>query len=341
MHNEHAIVQSSEPVFAVTGSSGFVGNNLVPWLAFQGYDVRAISRGSSGPLSAGVQWRSVSNYTDVAALASAFKGTQTVIHLAARAHVLSAEHHREATEAFERANIAAALACAEAALEAGCRRFVLVSSIGVNGQATHGRPFTEIDDPSPQEPYAHTKWQAECAVIKRLTGSALEWVVVRPPLVYGPGCPGNFRALLGLVRRLPVLPFGALRARRSYIGIENLCSALEVAALHPACAGRRFVLSDGEDIDFASLVRQLADNMNRGHVPLLAVPIFLLKGLVALAGRRDALDKLSSELCVDSHSFRECTGWHPPVTLSQGLAMTAAAFCKRSASGDFGSFKFP
>lgn len=316
----------STPVLAVTGSSGFVGRHLVPWLAAQGHGVVAISRSSAGQLPVGVQARPVADYTDVAAVARSLQGTQAVVHLAARAHVLSTEPKQDALLAFERANVDAALACAEAALQAGCQRFVLVSSIGVNGQATHGQPFTEDSAPSPQEPYAHTKWQAELAVAERLTGTPLEWVVVRPPLVYGPHCPGNFRALLGLVRSLPILPFGALRRRRSYIGIQNLCSALEMAALHSACAGRLFVLSDGEDIDLASLVRLLADGMGRSYVPQWAIPPAMLKALSMLIGRSDTFAKLSGELQVDSGAFSQCTGWRPPVTLSQGLIQTASAY---------------
>jgi UDP-glucose 4-epimerase len=274
----------------------------------------------------------VADYVDVATLANAFQDTQTVIHLAARAHVLGSEPPQGALSAFERANVDAAMACAEAALQAGCRRFVLVSSIGVNGQATRGRPFIERDEASPKGPYACTKWQAECALTKRLVGTALELVVVRPPLVYGPGCPGNFRALLELVSRMPVLPFGALRARRSYIGIENLCSALEMAALHPACLGRRFLLSDGEDIDLASLVRLLADGMGRAKVPQWAVPSVLLQALAELAGRGDAFAKLSGELLVDSQAFRQCTGWQPPVALSQGLLRAAATYRRGEAA---------
>lgn len=308
---------------AVTGSSGFVGRHLVSWLAEQGHNVTAVSRSPTGQLPVRVEARPVADYTDVGAMARALQGSQAVVHLAARAHMLGPEQPEEALLAFQRANVDATLACVEAALQAGCRRFVLVSSIGVNGQSTHGEPFTEDDEPSPQGPYARTKWQAERAVIERLAGSALEWVVVRPPLVYGPGCPGNFWALLDLVRRLPVLPFGALRARRSYIGIENLCSALEMATLHPSCAGRRFLLSDGEDIDLASLIRLLANGMGRSHVPQWAVPPILIQTLAMLAGRRDTFAKLCDELRVDSRAFRQCTGWKPPVALSNGLMKTA------------------
>lgn len=319
-------MRSSVPALAVTGSSGFVGRHLVSWLAAQGYGVMAVSRNLTGQLPVGVQARTVADYTDVGSMARALQGTLAVVHLAARAHVLDYEPQQDALSAFQQANIDAALACAEAALQAGCRRFVLVSSIGVNGRSTHGQPFTEDSKPSPQEPYASTKWQAERAVAERLTGTTLECVIVRPTLIYGPECPGNFRALLRLVSRLPVLPFGALRARRSYIGIENLCSALEMAILHPACAGRRFVLSDGEDIDLARLIRLLADGMGRAHVPQWEVPPILLQAMAMMAGRRDTFAKLSHELRVDSRAFRQCTGWTPPVGLSQGLVQTAAAY---------------
>ena len=319
-------MQPSVPALAVTGSSGFVGRHLVSWLATQGHSVMAVSRSSTRQLPIGVRARLVADYTDVGAVACALHGTLAVVHLAARAHLQGTEPPQDALSDLERANIDAAVACADASLQAGCRRFVLVSSIGVNGQSTHGHPFTEDDEPSPREPYACTKWQAERAVAERLVGTTMELVVVRPPLIYGPGCPGNFRALLRLVSRLPVLPFGALRARRSYIGIENLCSALEMATLHPACAGRHFLLSDGEDIDLASLIRLLADGMGRAHVPQLAVSPFLLQALSMLAGRRHAFAKLCGELRVDSRAFRQCTGWKPSVALSQGLVQTAAAY---------------
>jgi nucleoside-diphosphate-sugar epimerase len=314
------------PVLAVTGSSGFVGRNLVHWLAGQRHKVVAISRAASEPWPQGVQTRTVPDYADVSALAAGFEGAHAVIHLAGRAHVLGEESREAAIAEFERANVGTSLACAEAAVLAGCGRFVLVSSIGVMGRSTQGQPFTECREPSPQEPYARSKWQAERAVVERLTGTDLEWVILRPPLVYGPGCPGNFRALLSLVRGIPVLPFGALRARRSYIGIENLCSALTTAALHPSCAGRRFVLSDGDDIDLATLVRLLADGMGRGFVPQWSVPVAVLKVIAALAGRRAAFEKLAGELLVDSGEFRRCTDWQPPFTLSRGLTLTAAAY---------------
>lgn len=307
---------------AVTGSSGFVGRHLVSWLVSRGLRTIAVSRSSDSLLPGGALLRSLRDYSAVSVIADAFQGAHAVVHLAARAHVMRSGPRHAEIAAYQRANIDGALLCADAALQAGCRRFVLVSTIGVNGNSTNGRPFTEDDAPSPREPYSYTKWQAERAVSMRLAGSNMELVIVRPPLVYGQGCHGNFRALINLVKLLPVLPFGAIGSLRSYIGIENLCSALEMAALHPDCANSQFVLSDGEDICLASLVRQLADCMGRMHVPLFNVPPVLLKTLATLAGRGDAYKKLSGELRVDSQKFRRCTGWEPPVSLELGLRRT-------------------
>lgn len=319
-------MRSSVTAVSVTGSSGFVGRHFVSWLASRGYQVIAVSRSTVEQLPVRVQAKRVREYTDEAALVSAFEGTQAVVHLAGRAHVLGYESRQDALRAFDLANVSAALASAEAALQAGCSRFVLVSSIGVNGQATHGQPFTEDSEPSPQEPYAISKLKAELALAARFTDTNLEWTVVRPPLVYGPGCPGNFQTLLSIVKRVPVLPFGALRARRSYIGIVNLCSALEMATIHPACAGRHFLLSDNEDVELAKLISFLAEGMGRANIPKLSIPPFALHLLAQASGNRLAFAKMCNELLVNSRAFAQCTGWQPPLSLSEGLAITANAY---------------
>jgi nucleoside-diphosphate-sugar epimerase len=314
----------------VTGSSGFVGRHLVTWLQERGHRVTSITRSETGPRTSLLgnvsQVRRVASYANVDDMCAAFMGLDAVVHLAARAHVLSHESTEAAKALFTQANLDTALAAAIAAQRAGCGRFVLVSSIGVNGNATQGRPFTEQDVPHPVEPYAQSKWLAEQAVHSQLENTATQLTIVRPPLVYGPGCPGNFYALLKLIRRLPVLPFGALHARRSYIGVHNLCSALELAASHPGCANHNFVLSDGEDIDLASLVRRLADGMGRRLVWHVSVPTWTLRTLASVVGRQSTFDKLAGELRVNSSSFRRLTQWQPPMTLGAGLDQTAAAF---------------
>lgn len=308
----------------VTGASGFVGRHLLAHLAARGHRVLALARTASAPPQPHAHATKMVDYADRVALAAAFEGLDAVVHLAARAHVLTKEDAQTAQQAFRDANVEVALAAADAARQAGCQRFVLVSSIGVNGNATHGQPFTESSPAQPLEAYAQSKWQAELAVKDLLAGSATELCIVRPPLVYGPGCPGNFRALLKLVQRLPVLPFAQLRARRSYIGVHNLCSALEYAALHAACANQLFLLSDGDDIALSRLIDVLASAMGR-QSPRWGVPPWLLRGAATAVGRAATFDKLAGELLVDSQHFRDATGWVPPTPLALGLAQTAQA----------------
>lgn len=310
---------------AVTGSSGFLGRHLCAALVAAGHEVVSISRMQKLSL-AGTQACSVADYTDMAALAKAFAGSDAVVHLAALAHMRThADGHAEQRR-LEAANVDTAVAAARAALQAGCARLVLVSSIGVNGNQTRGRPFTEEDVPQPQEPYAHSKWIAEQRTADILKDTRTDWVVLRPPLVYGPQCPGNLRMLIGLVQRLPWVPLGGLHRMRSFIGVGNLCSAILTAAQHPACSRRTFLVCDGEDLDIARLCRLIAAGLGRPERRILAVPPLLLRALALLAGRAPALDKLAAELQVSGQAFRSATGWTPPDRLSEGVLATARSF---------------
>lgn len=304
----------------VTGSSGFLGRNLVEWLTLKGYNVKAISRRSIGSISGKAHMIKIDDYYDVSTLTSYFAGSECVIHLAARAHIRKKKYSEKEMQAIKRANVDIALACADAAVRAGCQRFVFVSSIGVNGQATYGVPFTENDEPSPEDFYSFTKWLAECALSKFFCGTKVELVVVRPPLVYGPHSPGNFGMLISLVRFLPMHPFRALNSKRSYIGISNLCSALEVAAFNPRCGNKLFLVSDGNDIEFSRLVGIIFTSMGKSNIPELDVPKKLLNIIASILGQKKSFLKLTNELLVDSRLFKETTGWRPPYTIEKGIS---------------------
>lgn len=316
---------------AVTGSGGFVGRHLVARLAAAGHRVACVSR-QAGPAAPGCTPRPVTSYLDEAALTRAFEGCRAVVHLAARAHVLHPAPGTDTDAAWREANVDSAVATAHAALAAGCERLVLVSSIGVNGNHTAGRAFTEQDPPDPHEPYARSKLKAEQAVQALLADGPTGWVVVRPTLVYGPGCPGNFARLVRLVQRLPLVPLGGLRRCRSLIGVQNLCDALAVAAEHPACRNRLFLLSDGEDIETATLVRLIAAGLGTEAGRIVALPAGLLEGLATLAGRRRMLDKVAGELLVNSSAFRQATGWRAALPAAEGIAATARSFLSSTAS---------
>lgn len=281
--------------------------------------------------AAGTQHRVVLDYRDVDALAAAMEGAEVVVHLAARAHVLD-DRPGSADQAFRDANLEGGRSSARAAARAGAHRFVLVSSIGVNGDRTGGRPFSEESPADPREPYAVSKWEAERAIAEVLAETRTDFVVVRPTLVYGPGCPGNFRLLLGLAKRLPVVPLGGLDRPRSLIGVQNLCDALVLAATHPAASRRTYVLSDGEDLSVAEVVRVLVAAMGRSPARVITVPAALLRAAAALIGRGAAVDKLAAELAVDPSAFRRDTGWVAPLAPRDGLGRTARAYANPEAA---------
>jgi UDP-4-keto-D-FucNAc 4-reductase len=313
---------------AVTGASGFVGRHLVQCLNERRDEVVPLSRAAA--LVDGRPATVVGSYLDAEALARAFAGCDAVVHLAARAHVLK-EVSSESADEFSRANRDSAHAVAKAAAAARVRRMVLVSSIGVNGSRTRGQAFRETDLPRPTEPYAVSKWEGEQAAASALLGNHTELVVLRPPLVYGPGCPGNFRTLMTLVRRLPLVPLGGFRKPRSLIHVGNLCDAIRLSAFHPGIGGRTFVLSDGEDVSVADVAHSLAEGYGKAAWRVVSVPETLCRFLASVARRRPALDKLAAELRVDPSGFQAATGWRPPNRARDALRATARA--EASAAG--------
>lgn len=309
--------------FAVTGSSGFVGRHLVAWLMRQGLAVRCLSRHAEA--RPGTEHRQLDDYLNCEALVAALTGCDVVVHLAARAHVL-VDHVSLPEQTFREVNRDSAVTVARAAQAAGLRRFVLISSIGVNGDHSGPRPFTVNDVPAPAEPYAASKWEAEQAVAGVLARGATDFAVLRPALVYGADCPGNFRLLLRLVHRLPIVPLGGLCRLRSLIYVENLCDAIVHAALHPGAAHQTFLLSDGVDLSVADVVTTLARAFGKPRGRVLAVPEPLLRLLAAVIGKRQAMAKLANALAVDASAFRDATGWVAPILPAQGLAETARGY---------------
>lgn len=303
---------------AVTGASGFVGRHLVAHLRAGGHAVVPIARHAGGDPSTHV----VADYADATAMAAALAGVQVVVHLAARAHQ---RDPADAADVYRRANVVGTCGVIEACQAAAVQRLVFVSSIGVLGNRSPGRPLTEADPPAPAEPYAVSKLEAEREVSRRLAQGPTDYVIVRPPLVYGPGCPGNFALLLRLAARAPIVPLGAIHAPRRFIGIGNLVEALEVAAWHPGASRRTFVLADGDDVDVAQILRIAMTRLGRPASRLWNVPPGLLRSLATAAGRRSAYDKLCAALQVDPSAFCAATGWQPRIRPSDGLAEAAAA----------------
>jgi nucleoside-diphosphate-sugar epimerase len=296
------------PKIVVTGSNGFVGSALTRMLLDLGHEVVPVPR---------ELLRAKREGEGSHALEFLMRDAAAVIHLAARAHVI-VERQSDPLGEFRKANLTGAVVACEAAMRAGVPRFVSVSSIGVLGTSSGDRVFTESDPPAPAEPYAVSKWEAEQALHAMEVGSpSTQVVVVRPPLVYGPGVKGNFLRLLRLVHSGLPLPLGKVKNQRSYVGLHNLCEFLTLCALHPHAKGL-FLVSDGEDLSTPDLLDLVAGAMGR-RSRVFAFPRLPLFALATALGKGAELERLTGNLRVDSSLARSRLGWNPSRSLRAGI----------------------
>ena len=232
---------------------------------------------------------------------------------------------------FRRVNVEASMQLARQAAAGGVRRFIYVSSIKVNGESTAlGRPFRAEDAPQLVDPYGISKHEAEQALRGLAASTGMELVVIRPPLVYGPGVRANFRSMMSWLQRGIPLPLGAIDNRRSLVALDNLCNLIVTCVQHPAAAGRTFLAGDGEDVSTTELLKRLGRAL--GHpARLLPVPPVLLRTTLGLLGKGDIAQRLCDSLQVDIGPARELLGWRPPINLDEGLRLAAAAFLDRPA----------
>lgn len=304
----------------LTGSSGFVGRSTMGRLLAEGAIVRGATR-HPADLRTDIQSPSLGENAEWGPL---LKQTDIVIHAAARAHVLN-ESAGDPIKLFREVNTAGTLRLARQAAEVGVKRFLFLSSIGVNGTQSI-KPFTESDVPLPVEPYAVSKLEAEQGLMELSRETGMEVVIIRPPLVYGPSAPGNFGKLANAVRRGIPLPLGAItQNRRTLVGLDNLVDLIMTCAYHPAAANQVFLAGDDEDLSTADLLHRMAKAF--GVSPrLLPVPVPVLKAMARAAGKSGMVERLCGSLQVDITKAREVLGWKPPLTVDEGLARVAAGF---------------
>lgn len=305
----------------ITGANGFVGQHLGVYLVKQGHQVIATSRSRDATFDyIPTHVAKVGDIDVKTDWTTALKGVEVVIHLAARVHVMR-EKAADPLLEFRRMNAKGTLQLAQQAAETGVRRLVYLSSIKVNGEETISHPFTEQDETIPEDPYARSKWEAEQHLMDVGAQTGLEVSIIRPPLVYGAGVRGNFLSLLELAAKAWPLPLASIDNRRSLVGIENLCSLIEVCVRHPQAAGEVFLVSDGQDISTPELIRMLAEAMQR-PCRLLPFPTSFLAIASKLLGQQGVWERLAGSLQVDIGKARQQLGWEPPVPLEQGLADT-------------------
>lgn len=310
----------------VTGANGFVGAALCRALLEKGRPVRAAVRDETAQASLqaafpGLTCVKVGGIGPDTDWASALEGSSAVVHLAARVHLMN-DSAADPLAEYRRVNRDATRRLAEAAAQARVRRFVFVSTIKVNGESTTGAGFTENDPPAPEDPYAVSKWEAEQAIAEVASAAGLEHVILRPPLVYGPGVGANFFRVLRAVDRGDPIALGSVRNRRSMLFVGNLADAIHTCLGHPAAAGRTYLLADGEDVSTPELFRRVGVALER-PVRLLKVPLFILRLGASILGRGSDFSRVNGDLTVDAGAIRRELDWYPRYTMQEGFAETA------------------
>lgn len=303
----------------VTGSNGLVGASLCTLLEQAGNSVTRVVRRSS--LSQELCIGDIDGQTDWSGPLTV--RPDSVVHLAARLHVMQNEDDAS-TELFRRINTEGTINLARQCAARGVKRFVFLSTVKVLGEGRE-EPYLAHDPAAPQGAYAISKWEAEQGLWVVAEQTGMEVVILRPPLVYGPGVRANFLGLLRAIDRGLPLPLGAIHNKRSLIYLGNLVDAISECIVNPAAAGQVYMVSDGEDVSTTELIRAVADALGR-PARLVPVPGGLLRLAASLFAKQGVVDRLLGSLTVDSLPIREQLGWSTPYTMRAGLAATAGWF---------------
>lgn len=301
----------------VTGGNGFLGSAVLRELQAQRIDSVGTVRKHHGenPAEEFVQVGDINAQTDWNV---ALEGVEAVVHCAARVHVMN-EDADNALEAFREVNVEGTLNLARLAANAGVKRLLFISSIKVNGEGTRlGRLFRHDDAPAPEDAYGQSKAEAEAGLLAVARETGLDVVIIRPPLVYGPGVKANFASLMRLASKNLPLPLGAIRNKRSMVALENLVSLIVTCINHPNAANQTFLVSDDQDISTTELLTLMT--RAAGKTPrLLPIPMSWLSVGAAMLGKKSIADRLCGSLQVDIGHTKESLGWTPPLSVENGI----------------------
>lgn len=297
----------------LTGADGFLGRQVLKSCQLRSLDVFACARNAD---TSKPGWAKSPDLGSTADWRELLSGIDVVVHTAAIAH-RTGQYSTDDHQQLQIANIEGTMGLARQAATAGVKRFIFISSIGVNG-SINTRPFCVDDQPNPTEPYAQSKWEAEQGLMQLASETDMEVVIIRPPLVYGPGAPGNFGSLVRWIEKGVPLPLGAVLNKRSLVGIDNLVDLIIRCIDHPAAANQVFLAGDGEDLSTTELLRGVGKAMGK-PARLIPVPAGLLQLGATLLGKKAMAQRLLGSLQVDISKTCELLDWKPPYTVEEGL----------------------
>lgn len=312
----------------VTGANGFVGRAVCERFLASSAVVRGAVRAADRAVPPGVEKVVAGDVALAADRTALLRGIDVVVHAVGRVHQMR-EAAPDSLAAHRAVNVEGTVRLAREAAANGVRRFVFLSSVKVHGEG-RSDPYVEGDRLAPADPYAVSKWEAEEALRRLAAEAGLEVVILRPPLVYGPGVGANFLRLMELVDRGFPLPFGAVQNRRSLVFVGNLADAAFAAANHPAAAGKTYLVGDGTDLSTPELVRAIASALGR-RAWLVPVPPGAIRLAARILGKGAAAERLLGSLCVDVRAICRDLGWSPPFSIAQGMGETARWFRARRA----------
>lgn len=305
----------------LTGGSGFLGSRVYEVAKTQGLELRSVVRKPMLDDSAVI----VAEINSQTNWSGAFEGIDCVVHCAARVHQMN-ESATDTLEAYREVNTLGTLNLARQAAQAGVKRFIFISSIKVNGEfSLSGRPFQPDLVYVPDDPYGLSKYEAEVQLRELAKETGLEVVIIRPPLVYGPGVKANFLSMMHWVKKGIPLPLGAIHNSRSLVYIDNLVDLILTCCKHPKAAGETFLASDGKDVSTTQLLKAVALSMHK-RAYLLPIPMSIIDFSSKLIGKPQISQRLCGSLEVDISHTRKILDWDPPVTFEQGMNRTVQAY---------------